>query len=551
MANNVSVRSYLQGKGVASGDIGYDQNSGNVTVGGQNFIKPSLNMANTTYDSQQNLDGAYGNYTKTLPVIPPRDSTAAVTTGDGSSTVNSTDTGKTIDNKPVASTYSNPYTSMIADVMKHLTDTYNAPQQDIYSSPQYAAAKANQDRQSADATRQANEAAAGAGLGHSTIMTDRSQKIQDDSNNYLATQLVPQIQSQMAAQKQQDLQNQQAQLNNYFNLSQQSDSNHNADRTFDAGREDAANTHADNVANMTGDYTSPEVSALLQKQKENSAAYATATPEQQAILHQNNIDIANQLGESYNPKTGQYSGGNYSTRTVQGQQLDSDLATGKIDKETAQFKLDQLKDPNSPLNQANDIDLQLKKLDLKNAPEEERLKLKQLQKTIAQIGAAPYQSDNDKAMDSVKLQIAQEQLKELQNPKDSTDMSKELEGLFTGLSSGQITAFDANAEIDQRLKAGLDTSQDAAKMKAFIQKFQEGLGTPADKNSPKLQVTPNDKLFTMNNDDLEKAWSTDPTGQKSGRAMYDWMKWIRDQSNGYKSGNTFEIWKSKYGPTMQ
>jgi hypothetical protein len=320
MAYDVGVRQFLQDKGVANNDIGYDQNSGNVTVKGQNFYKPELNMAGTTYSNRQNLDNAYGNYTKQQQ---PQDTTVGVGTGQGGSTAgnNGTPTSGTGQTNP----YTNPYTQMIGDLIKHLSDTSNAPQQDIYSTPQYAAAKANQYRQSADAIRHASESAAGAGLGHSTIMTDRTQRIQGDSDQQLSTQLVPQIQAQLQQQRQQELQNQQNQLNNYFNLSNQADSQHNADRNFDAGRQDAATaaTGYYNPSGMNADQINQEIT-------KNSAAYLSANPEVQQQLHARNIYLNGLIGKTDSTGNGDYTGGNpngnVGTRTVQGQQIDNQVS---------------------------------------------------------------------------------------------------------------------------------------------------------------------------------------------------------------------------------
>ncbi len=111
--------------------------------------------------------------------------------------------------------------------------------------------------------------------------------------------------------------------------------------------------------------------------------------------------------------------------------LQQQVAAGQISNEAAQLNLDTLKDPNSPVNQAAKIDLQLKQLDLKNAPEQARLQLQQLQKQIAQIGAAPYRSENEIAMDKVKLDTAKEAYNQLvaagkgEKPSDSTPLTAE------------------------------------------------------------------------------------------------------------------------------
>lgn len=329
MPNNVGVRQYLQGQGIGSNDVGYDKNTGYVTVKGQNFIKPAANLAGTTYDSQQNLDSAYGNYGKQQsigqPVILPdgsvgktSDQTATPVSGEQQGS------GQSTPEKAVSAQYTNPYTQQIAELMKHLSESNAALNQpvDVYSTPQYAAAQANQQRQAANSIRHASESAAGAGLGHSTIMTDRTQGIQNDSDAYLATQLVPQIMAQIQAQKQQEYQNEQAQFNNILGLSDRADANYNANRNFDAGRQDAE-TAATGIYNPSG-LSYQEAKAQMEK---NSAAYETATPEEKIRLHDENLQLGEMLGQTYDSKTGTYSKdqGYVGTKTMTAKQLDSQL----------------------------------------------------------------------------------------------------------------------------------------------------------------------------------------------------------------------------------
>lgn len=98
----------------------------------------------------------------------------------------------------------------------------------------------------------------------------------------------------------------------------------------------ANNSNAVAVGGLTGNYTSPATSAIQQQMAKNSAAYATASPEEQNRLHTENMQLASQLGETYNPGSGTYSGGNASQRTLAGQTQDmnnvKDMAvlTGKM-----------------------------------------------------------------------------------------------------------------------------------------------------------------------------------------------------------------------------
>jgi hypothetical protein len=113
--------------------------------------------------------------------------------------------------------------------------------------------------------------------------------------------------------------------------------------------------------------------------------------------------------------------------------IQQELATGKMNLETAEYNLKQLKDPNSPKNQADRLDLQMKQLEAKNLPEKTRLELQQLKKTIEQIGVVHYkpQTQTEIDMDSTNLKIAQAKLKELQNGGGNPPTATEANNQYT------------------------------------------------------------------------------------------------------------------------
>lgn len=327
MAYDIGVRSYLTGKGVPNASIDYDKNSGNVTINKQPFYKPELNMSGSTYSNQANLDNAYKTYSASQPqptsqtgltrVDPPQTGMSSISTNVPSNA----NTG-----------YQNPYVSQYEDIMKRLDESNKALQQpvDIYSSPEYAAAKANQDKAAQQSTRKAQESMGASGFGRSTNLADRAQGIQNEANDYLQTQLVPQIQSALQNKNQQQYNNLLSQFNTIYSLVNQADSQHqnevsnaNADRTFEAGRQDAA-TAATGIYNPTG-LSYEEVKAQMAK---NSQAYGSATPEEQARLHDENIQLGASLGQTYDSKTGGYSKdqGFVGSKTIQAKQLDSQLS---------------------------------------------------------------------------------------------------------------------------------------------------------------------------------------------------------------------------------
>jgi len=98
--------------------------------------------------------------------------------------------------------------------------------------------------------------------------------------------------------------------------------------------------------------------------------------------------------------------GNYSTEQKQKATLfDQQVKSGQMSNEAAEYNLKQLKDPNSPTNQAAALDLQMKKLDATNYPEEVRIRLQTAQKTLNQIGVVHYkpQTDAEKQLDLLQV----------------------------------------------------------------------------------------------------------------------------------------------------
>lgn len=95
-------------------------------------------------------------------------------------------------------------------------------------------------------------------------------------------------------------------------------------------------------------------------------------------------------------------------------------AKGDIDLQTAQFNLQQLSDPNSPLNVAKSLDNQLKQMELEYMPQENRLKLQQLQKQIDQIGKAPYRTPEEIDYDKQKVELIKAQIADIKSPNQPT-----------------------------------------------------------------------------------------------------------------------------------
>jgi hypothetical protein len=180
------VRSELNARGIDDSRIGYNKNTGFVTIDGQNFIQPENNIKGTTYadptafDQNFNLWGANSKMNTAAQNVEQAMTQPAV----------------------------NPYDQQVSDAMSQYYDKMTNPTPyDVYSSPEYAAYQAQADRQSQRSIRTAQESMGAANFGRSTNLADRAQDIQNDANEYMQLQVTPQLQAANAQKQQQELAN--------------------------------------------------------------------------------------------------------------------------------------------------------------------------------------------------------------------------------------------------------------------------------------------------------------------------------------------------------
>ncbi|MBY0205245.1 hypothetical protein [Paenibacillus cucumis (ex Kampfer et al. 2016)] len=312
---NIGVRQALNGMGVDNKRIGY--NNGYVTIDGQNVIRPQVNAGGTSYTSQGNLNSIQGQ-------------------------VNQLNQANTIMNRvtnPQATV--NPYDTQINDVLAQLTQGINNPAAyDPYASPEYAAYQAQAQRNTQQGIRTAQEALGASGLGRSSILSDRAQGIQNDANEYMQLQVIPQLIAANQAAEQQKIGNlanlmglmsnqqglydarDQNQFNNSFNvLGYLADQNQ---RGLDNARADAG---------LTGNYLTPEARDLLnnllglkqQAEAKGITKDARAGLSKQADGIRDQLSVlgvdTSQLGANTSYSNASKAG---IGRTLQGQQVDMD-----------------------------------------------------------------------------------------------------------------------------------------------------------------------------------------------------------------------------------
>jgi hypothetical protein len=275
-----SIRQNLIGQGVKDSDIGMNKATGYVTVGGKDAIKAPKTYNGTSYTTKQGFTDDWNNYNKSLQQPAGGQVNAgAAASATGQSTTNAYDPYKT----------NNPYDSQYNDLLKTLMDQAKNPTpvdaNAIYNSPQWAAYQAQVQKGAQQGVRASQESLGGAGFGRSTTLGERAQGIQNDANEYLNTQVLPQLMAQESASRQQQFQNQFSTLDALMGQQNVYDNRFNN-----------ANQYALNKGELTGNFRDPQADQLINKILQDKQDYAAAsTPEQRAAETQSATNARNQL----------------------------------------------------------------------------------------------------------------------------------------------------------------------------------------------------------------------------------------------------------------
>lgn len=200
MANTVQIRPELVKAGYTDADVGYDPTRKMTTLKGQDFLGAGnlTNVAGSTFTDRQNFDSALNKYKQGLlgqKVLQPPETRMSSITSDAQPTP-----------------YVNPADQRYNDLLNMLYQQAQTPQQvdpnAIYGSPQYAAAQAQSQRGAQQGIRSAQEALGSAGFGRSTALGESAQREQNTANEYLQTQVLPQLMAQEEAKRRQQTQEQ-------------------------------------------------------------------------------------------------------------------------------------------------------------------------------------------------------------------------------------------------------------------------------------------------------------------------------------------------------
>lgn len=239
MAYDVGVRQALVNSGIPNEQIGWDQNTGYVTVNGQNFMRPQKNIHGTTYTDQPSFNQALSAYNRSIqPTTQPTTQTVTQV--------------PQVQNQ-VQQNYNNPMDAQISNLISSIMSQVNNRQQfDPYTSPEFAAQEARSQRAAQQGIRAAQESMGSAGFGRSTALGERAQNIQNDQEEYLRTQVIPSIIAQNEQRRQQELQNRMSLLAPLMSQQNVFDARNQFDRNFSLSE-----------GQLTGNYMPPQAQQII------------------------------------------------------------------------------------------------------------------------------------------------------------------------------------------------------------------------------------------------------------------------------------------------
>lgn len=265
--------------------------------------------------------------------------------------------------------------------------------------------------------------------------------------------------------------------------------------------------------------------------------------------------------------TGQFEGGQ--TLAAQGQSFNQNLATVQQQQNEANTKFAQqmqidgvayqkARDAISDKNYQKEFEINIKQQGFENAlkiaVQQHQISTDNAQLAISrqnantnavQAATSAKNQANDNALQREKFEFEKSQ--STQNPA----LSKELDGLYTGITSGQLSASAAIAEIDGKVKAGLTTQTEAAQMKQLISTITSSQSNVMPTLSQQqIEANGGSNPQDLNSAQLEKLWRTDSSGKAAGRPVIDWSQWYRDP-RGRVGGISYDSWKQAYGPQLK
>ncbi|RAV22200.1 hypothetical protein [Paenibacillus contaminans] len=184
---NVGVRKSLNDWGVTDERIGYDPNTGSVSIDGKNVFKPQANRGGSTFTDQSTLNSIRGNVNQLNNAYNVQQSV--------------------LNPQQTVNPYDQQFNDLLTQIRNQVTNPTAIDRNSIYQSPDYAAQQAQVQKQAGQAIRSGQEALGTSGMARSSDLARLAQNAQNDANTYLETQVVPQLIAAEQAKQQQQLGN--------------------------------------------------------------------------------------------------------------------------------------------------------------------------------------------------------------------------------------------------------------------------------------------------------------------------------------------------------
>lgn len=350
--NMLGVRDTLNKQfGIDNSRIGYNTNNGMVQVDGQDVFKPAQNVDGTTYASQDQFNSIGGK-------------------------LNSMNQQYKLMQQATNPQGLNPYQSQVGDLIGQLRGLQSQPMvsvQDVYNSPQYAAAKAQQALEAQHGISAAQEALGASGMARSSDLATAAQNVQNKANQYLETQTVPQVMSMLQNQRQQQISNTENLLNSLASLNNQANQTALGQQNAAANLLNELHQQKINEANVTGQFGGQQTLAAQKQALDQTQVMAdltgklpdgTPTNAAQQKQLENEWHISESMGV-VTPTLAQLYGIPAGTPTLAAKQLAAQIAhqnaqlgiegmnaqTSLMNAQTNRSQANFQMDPNSPHNQ--------------------------------------------------------------------------------------------------------------------------------------------------------------------------------------------------------
>lgn len=356
------------------------------------------------------------------------------------------------------------------------------------SDPAYQAALRQAQRNTQTAAGNTAAAMNSRGIMDSTITADRTGQQAQQEYGRVSDTILPQLMQQAYTkyqdQNNNDYRNQlanyqsgQDQLKNLTGYAGTLSNQNQQDFTNNLATNQDTRAQAAQDANFTGYYNDSNTAAVKKQMLANSAAYNSASPEEQQRLHAENLKLAASIGGSDTTGNGDYAFGP-GQRTMQGQTLDN---AKQVDQRNFQYQTVQDAVKNGMSQQQ--IDNSAKQFAQQMGYNYDRMNSSD-QQAWAQIAISQQTADSNDAYKNAQSQS----LMDKQGKLDDKAFATERDGMISQIRGGKVALPDAMKQVNEDEQLGVYTPELAEKLRSALRVLGGGQAIPGDPTSKGPQI---------------------------------------------------------------